>query len=104
MSEHVAVTDEVMTKFHDQGDGFVINRLQDVEPHLDRCKRLSVETTGKSPSGDLYHVGDFPMVFVEAYMNLNKITFNEFIANKEHVKKLSEDPALAHYRVWKGKL
>ena len=95
---------EVSTQFHDQGDGFVINRVQDVEPHLERCKRMSLETNGKSPSGDMYYVGDFPMVHVEAYINREKITFHEFLSNKEHVRRFAQDPALAHYRVWKGRL
>ena len=43
-------------------------------------------------------------MFVNKYLTDNNITFAQFIKEPEHVRRMLRDPALAHFRVWKGAL
>lgn len=80
----------------------VFQRSQDVEPLIDHLATLRNETTGKSKSGDLYHVGDLPMVIVEQYLAENGVTLHEFLRDDTHVKRILTDPDFSKFRVWQG--
>jgi hypothetical protein len=45
-----------------------------------------------------------PNVIVEKYCNDNKISFREFMGNREHVRRVLNDPSLSHFRVWPGRV
>lgn len=81
-------------------DQFAIVRTQDVEPVLEQAKKLAAETTGRSKSGDLHHAAEFPMVIIEKYLSDNNVTFEQFMADPEHVRRMLQDPALAGFRVF----
>ncbi|MNO09311.1 hypothetical protein D3C81_2323950 [compost metagenome] len=50
------------------------------------------------------HAASIPFVIIEDYCNKHEITFHECIANKEHMRRMLNDPDLAAFRVWKGKV
>lgn len=82
----------------------VMARSQDVEPLIDHLATLRSETDGKSASGELYHVGEIPMVVVEEYLTEAGITFHEFIKDDVHIKRIMTNPDYAKFRVWKGSI
>jgi hypothetical protein len=45
-----------------------------------------------------------PVVLVERYLNTHGITLGELGKSQEHQKRLLNDPALAHFRIWKGRV
>ena len=93
----------VFTRYHSQADGgAIIERVQDAEPYMDRANGL--RQIGAVGSSEVKHAAHFPAVLVERYIDTNGITFEEFIANPEHVKRMCNDPALAAFRVWEGKV
>jgi hypothetical protein len=84
-------------------DGILsVNRIQDCDPIAEHCKNLS--SIGADGSKEMKFAGSIPDVMVEKYCNDYGITFSEFISNKEHIKRVMNDPAMAHFRVWKGRL
>ena len=84
-------------------DGILsVSRTQDCDPLAEHCKNLvSINAVG---SKDIKFAGTIPDVFVEKYCNDHGILFSEFMSNKEHVRRIMNDPAMEHFRVWKGKL
>lgn len=95
---------DVATRIDFKDGLMVVERLQDVEPILKQVKRLSDENGGKSASGELYHAARLPMIVVEQYCNNNGITFQEFMGNQEHIRRMVNDPALSKFRVWEGRV
>lgn len=90
--------------FIDEVDGrMVIARQEDVEPLIEHLASLRNETSGKSATGEMYHVGDIPAVVVEAYLNENGVTWNEFLNDTTHVRRILMDPDFAKFRVWEGR-
>lgn len=95
--------ESINTKFVEGADlQFQIQRTQDVEPIIELAKHL--HNTGQHGSSDMKHAAEIPMVLVEAYLTQNGITFHEFANNQDHVKRLLADPAIEHFRVWKGRI
>lgn len=90
------------TRFHFEDGQMVTQRTQDCTPIVERTQALHKE--GFHGSSEFKHAASIPFVVVEDYCNRNNLLFSEFMANPEHIKRLANDPALAHFRVWKGKL
>lgn len=90
------------TRFHLEEGKLVTQRTQDCAPLAERAKALHNE--GLHGSSEMRHAASIPLVFVEDYCNRNGILFSEFMSNKEHIKRLVNDPALAHFRIWKGRI
>ena len=59
---------------------------------------------GHIGSGDMRLAASVPMVMIEKYCNDNGIEYREFAGSQEHIKRLLSDPALEHFRIWKGRL
>lgn len=92
----------VSTRFHLEDGKMVTQRTQDCVPIAEHTKALHNE--GLHGSSDMKHAASIPMVFIEDYCNRNNLLFSEFIQNKEHMRRLVNDPALAHFRVWRGRI
>lgn len=91
---------EIGTRIHTHGDGVTFERVQDCTPILEHATALSNE--GVHGSGEMKHAARIPFVIVEKYINDHGISFAEFMGNREHVKRMLNDPSLAGFRVWKG--
>ncbi len=85
-----------------EGDTLITGSVQDCTPYAERAKALHNE--GFHGSKDMRLAATLPDVLVEKYCNDNGITFQEFMRDRAHVKRMCNDPALAHFRVWKGKI
>lgn len=90
--------------FHfDQSNGdFAVETSQDVEPILDRNKRLRNDTDGYTPSRDMKHIATIPNVVIELW--LNRYGVNVF--RKDHdsaVRRLLNDPEWRNLRTSPGR-
>ena len=66
------------------------------------CKRQHNE--GIHGTAEMKLAGRIPDVFVNKYLTDNNVTFAQFIKEPEHARRVLNDPAMAHFRVWKGKI
>jgi hypothetical protein len=80
----------------------IVRRTQDCTPIAEQTKALHNE--GHHGSSDFKHAGRIPFIFFEDYCNKNNLQFSEVMNNKEHLKRILNDPALEHFRVWKGRV
>ncbi|MEN6305446.1 MAG: hypothetical protein ABFD96_22170 [Armatimonadia bacterium] len=85
------------------GDTLVVKRSQDVDPVLRAVREERAATGGRSRSGDMMHAASLPMIVIEQYCNANGLTFQEWMNNPEHARRMLNDPALAAFRVWEGR-
>lgn len=81
---------------------FAIQRTQDVEPILDYTREMAA--IGAGNGADMKHAAEIPMIVVEQYMQRTGITFREFCESQEHIKAIVNDPALAAFRIWDGRV
>lgn len=97
---------DVKTKYHydHENDRLYIERVQDVEPYLEHLAKIRQVSDGVSKSGDLRYAGTIPDVIVEKYCNEQRITYEEFIKNPEHHRRILNNPDFSKLRVWRGKL
>lgn len=102
-----------MKTVRDNGDGtqtvialedgnLVTGTVQDCTPIAEVAKALHNE--GMHGSSDMRHAASVPMVFVERYLNVHNITLQELGKSQEHQRRLLNDPAIAHFRIWKGRV
>ena len=93
----------IQTRFLEGADNtFQVVRSQDVNPIVDYAKGM--QAMGLTGSKDMKHAAEIPMVVVENYMSRLGINFEEFCASQEHGKALLNDPALASFRIWEGRV
>ena len=84
-------------------DGALISSItQDVEPILEYAKARHNE--GHHGSADMRLAASIPLVIIERYLNQNGITLQDFALSPDHKKRLLNDPALAHFRIWPGRI
>lgn len=84
-------------------DGKLITgSVQDATPYLENAARMRQE--GGKGSKDMWHAAHFPAIAVEMYCNNAGITFSEFMQNKEHTRRMLQDPALSKFRVFEGRV
>jgi hypothetical protein len=93
----------VQTRFLEGADNtYKIVRSQDVAPIADYAKGM--QAAGMTGSKDMKHAAEIPMLVVENYMTRMGITFEEFCSEQKHGKALLNDPALAAFRIWEGRV
>ena len=73
---------------------------QDCTPYLERAKAMHNE--GRHGTKDMKLAASVPMVLVEKYLNTNGILMSDFVRSPEHQKRFLGDPAISHFRIWKG--
>lgn len=93
---------DIGTKFHFHDGAMTVERSQDCTPIAEHTKALHNE--GLHGSKDMKLAAKLPYVMVEAYCNQHSIAFSEFMQNRDHIKRMLNDPALSHFRVWKGRV
>lgn len=86
----------------DHDGGLVTGTVQDCTPIAEYTKAL--HNSGFTGSADMKLAASVPMVMVEKYCNDNGVAYADFMCSQEHKKRLLNDPALAHFRVWKGRV
>lgn len=93
---------DVSTKIHVQGNITTFERVQDCTPIAERAKALHNE--GYHGSSEMKHAASIPMVIIEKYMNEQKISFEEFMGNQEHIRRVVNNPDNSVFRIWPGKI
>lgn len=56
------------------------------------------------PANDMKLAASVPAFFIQKYINDNGITFADFMRDQAHINRFLADPALAHFRVWQGRI
>lgn len=59
---------------------------------------------GLHGSSDMKHAARVDPVLIEAYLNRNNLSLQEFTRSQEHMRRFLNDPALAAFRIWKGQI
>jgi hypothetical protein len=93
---------DIGTRIHTHDGLTSFERIQDCTPIAERCKALHNE--GHTGSKDMKLAASIPNVMVEKYCNDHGILFSEWCSNPQHIRRMLSDPALAHFRVWKGQI
>jgi hypothetical protein len=92
----------IRTQAHIDDDTITVHRQQDVEPALEDAKAR--HNAGLFGSSDYKHAAELPFVLIENYCEQHGITFREWMANPEHVKRMCNDVSLSGFRIWPGRL
>lgn len=91
---------KTITHYDESEDRLIVERVQDVEPYLDQAK-VESETPQR---GELRKAGIIPFVVLEQWLRIHGISFSEFMRDRGLCKRLLNDPDLAKFRVWKGRV
>lgn len=76
--------------------------LAALKAHADRC--ASVRHENRQAGSEFKHVASIPAVIVMKYIADNGITFDDFMTDPKHVERLINDPSLAYFRTWEGRV
>jgi hypothetical protein len=93
---------DLATRFHFHDGKMTVQRTQDCVPIAEYAKARSNE--GHHGSADMKFAASIPFVMVEKYCNDNHVEFSDFMNSQEHKQRLLNDPALSHFRIWKGRV
>ena len=93
---------ELVTSFAEHDGKIVIAQTQDCTPIAEHAKRL--HNAGQHGSSDMRLAAVIPNVILEKYMNENHVTYAELMTNREHMRRICNDPANSAFRVWPGRL
>lgn len=92
----------VKTEVHLVEQGLVIERTENVRDVLELSKAMHNEGLHGHKEMPLY--ANVPGVLIEDYCNRNGVTFADFMGDQAHVRRFLNDPAIAHFRVWPGRV
>jgi len=93
----------IQTQFLEGADHtFQVKRSQDFTPIAEYAKGM--QAMGMTGTKDMRHAAEIPMLAVESYMTRVGIKFDEFCAEPKHAKAMLNDPALAAFRIWEGRV
>lgn len=93
---------DLETKIHLHDGSMTVQRTQDCTPILNYAKEQHL--SGAHGTSEMKHAASIPFVLVEQYCNLNNIEFHEWSSNPVHLKRMLNDPDLAHFRIWPGRV
>jgi hypothetical protein len=88
------------TQYEFKDDEIIVHRSSDVSTLLE----INKMKRDCRPTGEFFEVAEFDGVIVEHYLNTHGVSFEEFMANPEHILRMARDPALAYFRTWNGKI
>lgn len=87
-------------------DGLIIDRarerMSDLRGVADHCKGM--QNAGMTGSKDNRLLAVIPAIVIEQYCNDSGVTFAEFMQNPAHANRMLNDPALADFRVSRGRV
>lgn len=85
-----------------QDGALITGSTQDCTPYAERAKAM--QAAGQFGGSEMRLAASVPAVLVERYCNQAGIDMAEFNASQKHKKRLLNDPALAHFRIWPGRV
>lgn len=71
--------------------------MSELHAVADYCKARRNE--GLTGAKDMPVLAEFPSEIVEKYINDTGITFEEWMQNPAHVRRMLRDPALSYFRI-----
>lgn len=86
---------------HD-GDKLIAEAVQDVEPVMNFTKAFHLD--GFHGKKDFRYAASIPQVLIEKYCEINGITFDEWMGNEEHIRRMLNDSELSVFRIWPGRI
>lgn len=89
-------------RFRMDGNDMIEMKSVDVEPVLDHAKAL--QSVGAVGNAEFRHAANVPGIVIEQYCQSNGIRFDEFMGDPAHIRRLLNDPDLAGFRIWTGKI
>jgi hypothetical protein len=92
----------MQTRLIQQDDRLIIANSQDCTPIAEQAKAL--HNAGEHGSSEMKHAARIPQVMVEKYCHDNGITFQTFMNDPAHIKRMLNDPANEMFRIWKGRV
>lgn len=93
---------DLSTTFAEQDGRLFIGRSQDCTPIAEDAKRR--HNAGEFGTSEMKHAARIPNVVVEAYCNEQGVSFEQFMADPVHIKRVVQDPKNDAFRIWKGAL
>lgn len=93
----------VVTTVALQDGNLITGTTQDCAPIVERTKEMH-RAGHTGPSKDMKLAASVPYVLVEKYLNDHGITMREFSASEEHKARFLNNPDIAHFRVWGGRV
>jgi hypothetical protein len=90
----------IRTSIEQDGDTVTIHSQQDVEPALERNRRLRQETDGMSDGGTMYHIGSIPWNVITIWNKLDGVDFMQMPAKdqEKYMMRKLQDPDWAYLR------
>lgn len=86
-----------------QHEAFVYEAdMADLRAVADECAGL--RGVGATGSSEMKHVAKVPAILVYKYMHDNGVSYAEFMRNNAHQERFLADPAVAHFRIWQGRV
>lgn len=79
-----------------------IRRTQDCTPIAERAQAMHRE--GHHGTAEVKLAASIPNILIEQYCQDNGITYREWLVNPAHIRRMLADPALAHFRIWPGRI
>lgn len=73
-----------------------------LKAHADLCGRVRQEN--RQVGSEFKHVASIPAVIVMKYIADNGISYEDFMADPKHIERLINDPSLAYFRTWEGRV
>lgn len=92
---------QIATHIAHEDDRLIIARSQDCTPIAEYAK--AQHNAGCFGSSEVKHAARLPNVIVEKYCNDNGITFEEFMQNEVHIRRVVQHPDNTMFRIWPGK-
>lgn len=86
----------------DQEGKTIFSTTQDCTPIAEYAKAQHNE--GNFGTSDVKHAARIPNVIVEKYCNDHGVTFEQFMGDPVHIKRLVEHPDNSMFRIWRGRL
>ena len=85
-----------------QDGALITGTTQDCTPYAERAQAM--QAAGLHGSKDMRLAASVPAVLVERYCNQAGIDMAEFNSSHDHKRRLLNDPALAAFRIWPGRV
>lgn len=85
-----------------QDGALITGTTQDCTPYAERAQAM--QAAGLHGSKDMRLAASVPAVLVERYCNQAGIDLAEFNGSQDHKRRLLNDPALAAFRIWPGRV
>ena len=102
MSRHATGFEGLETHVYLQDGALITGTVQDCTPILEDAKAR--QAAGFTGTSEMKHAARLPLQAIEAYCNDAGITLDAWFADPVHCRRMLADPALADFRIWRGRL